>query len=980
MAARPPPPRGTNAAASGDPPLPIAPMLRLLTPHPSLPQRAPHRALAAALVLTLAACGGGGSESGGGANNGGGPGPVTTPPAWTAALSTGDASAVDSATALSATVGLLQTQLAAETATRQAVFSGVGGTGVDWNPSHDSVTFTLLDQGRNRVLLPGNWRYKGTDPAAGRVLAVAGTDPATGARYAAFGGNPLAVRGNAAMDTVMKNTLAWLTGRSDLSGLQVVTAHLPSTATYWFQHEIPTRAWLTAQLPSVRINGVAGAAAVDDSCDGSALATCLQGADLLVIGRQEAPNSGPSTYNGGSVMNAVRAAQARGVPVLYLHHDGDAGDLANRMLDHLGLSSSDNYWAQEGLKGFDPATLGASGFTTDALALLQRLQTGQFATTFSGCVSDVGKVVCDGDAALQSEFNTPAKAMRAALRALDAKGLALFDQPGYALEKHLVLLGDTWRKAVTYPMDKGGDKGAFFRAQFSDMAAYINRRHSATAAHQGSFARAIPAATPAVARTVSTTAPATGTREFMTGLYVMPGRTVTLTRSDAAAASVTLGINLLRDTTRLYNTNGYDRPTLLASPRVPLVSGQTVTLTSPFGGPLYLFVNAASGAPAITVQVNGVITHPVLRDMNDPAQVAAFKAELDSTPTNWVGITTDFLTVHSNVPHMRSTLAAHGGDMGLLAQRIGTYMVQDTYELAGFNSATGGFSLPASVTAFCSAAGWDCTGTQHRRDVMQHVIADTVAACGAGCSGNPYDQNWALEPLGWGETHEIGHNLQRARLKIYGGQSTEVSNNIFPLHKQMAFNRATLPASPLTARSGSTATVFNLLKASLQPGASATHVADSMWSNTAYAADNSQRLNFYRQLVEYARHYNAGFSDGWELYTLMHLLDRNLTASEAGWTGAKDGLGFGSYASYPAAMDGNDFMLIAASRIIGRDMRPVWALWGITASAAAQAQVAAYGYPAAEPLLFPMKDLNAYGNGVGAPVTLSATATYPAGY
>lgn len=750
------------------------------------------------------------------------------------------------------------------------------------------------------MLLSGNWRFKGTDPA-------------TGARYAAFGGNPLAGRGNAAMDTEMKNTVGWLTGRSNLSGLKVVTAHLPGSATYWFPHGAPTRAWLTAQLPSVNINGVAGAASTDDRCDGSALDACLQGADLLVIGRQEAPNSGTSTYHGSSVMAAVKAAQARGVPVLYLHHDGDAGDLATRMLDHLGLAIGDNYWAEEGLNTFDPATQPANALATDTLALLQRLQAGHFSTTFSGCVSDVGKIVCDGDAALQSEFNTPAKAVRAALRALDAKGLALFDQPGYALEKHLVLLGDTWRKTVTYPMDKGGDKGAFFRAQFSDMTAYINRRHSATAAHQGSFAPAIPAATPALARTVTTTALATGTREFMTGLYVMPGRTVTLTRSDAAAASVTLGINLLRD-------------------------------------------------------------------MRDAAQVAAFKAELASTPTHWVGIATDFLSIHSTRPHMRTTLAAHDGNMALLADRLSTYMVQDTYELAGFNSASGGFSLPASVSAFCSTASWDCTGPQHRRDVMQHVIADTVAACGAGCSGNPYDQNWALEPLGWGETHEIGHNLQRARLKIYGGQSTEVSNNIFPMHKLMAFNRANPAATPLTRSVNTTRAVFATLTLALASADPQTYMRTSIWTNTAYAANAAERLVFYRQLVEFARHYNASFSDGWELYTLMHLLDRNLTASEAGWAGAKDGLGFGTYAAYPSAMDGNDFMLIAASRIIGRDMRPVWALWGVTTSAAAQAQVAAYGYPAAEPLLFPMKDLNAHGSGVGAPVTLSATATYPAGY
>ena len=323
-------------------------------------------------------------------------------------------------------------------------------------------------------------------------------------------------------------------------------------------------------------------------------------------------------------------------------------------------------------------------------------------------------------------------------------------------------------------------------------------------------------------------------------------------------------------------------------------------------------------------------------------------------------------------------------------------MIKDTYELAGFNSATPGtFVLPASVTTFCTAAGWDCTGIQHRRDVMQHVISDNYAACGSGCSGNPYDQDWALEPLGWGETHEIGHNLQRTRLKIYGGQSGEVSNNIFPVHKQMAFNKATLPATPMKRGSGSgTGSAFTLIQASMQPGASATHVYDAMWSDTTYAANNNLRVMFYRQLVEYARHYNTAFTDGWELYTLMYLLERNFTASEATWTtvGAASPtpatkLVFSTYAAFPTSMDGNDFMLIAASRIIGKDMRPVFDMWGVTYSAAASAQVAAYAYTSADKLLFPMKDVNAYfsvsapsGLSVGAPIAMTASAVYPSGY
>jgi immunomodulating metalloprotease len=978
---------------------------------PATPAKAWSSWIAASVLLTLAGCGGGGGGSDSAQSPAAGdPTPVTspvtppitspvTPPVappvtvtppkadpMVAALAQGNASGVDIAAVMAATKTVLSDLRSAHAAQRQALFglSATGGAAsvgsIDWNPGQESIGFNVLDMGRNQAVLLGNWRYKGTAAATGSVLAVTGVDPASGSRYAAFGSNPLARRGNAGMDAVMKNTIAWLTGRSDLSGLKVVTAHLPGQETYWFPHEKPTRDWLAAQASGITINGVAGASAVDDSCDGTALDACLQGANLLVLGRQEDPKSGASSYDGPAVMNAVKAAQARGVAVLYLHHYQSADDLATRMLDHLGLAWDSNYWDQEGLKALDPSTQTTDVQLAQTQALLDRLDNNNFTTTYAACVHQTGKTRCEADTALQDEFVTPAKAIRTALRAMDAKGLALFDQAGYAVEKHLVLLGDKLREAVTYPMDKATHRNAFFRAHFSDMTAYINRRASAVAANQGSFAPAIAASTPAISRVVNTTAPDTGTREYLTGLYVMPGRTVTLTRTDAAATAVTMGINMLRDSTRLYNTTGYDRPTLLGSPRVPLVKDKAVTITSPFGGPLMLFVSAAPGAPSISVQVNGVITHPVLRNMRDAAEVAAFKAELASTPTNWVGVATDFLTVHSNKAHFKTTLAAHNDDMNLLADRLWTYMVKDTYELAGFNSANGVFGLPASAAAMCAGAGWDCSGTQHRRDTMQHVIADTVALCGAGCSGNPYDQNWALEPLGWGETHEIGHNLQRSRLNIYGGQSGEVSNNIFPVHKQMAFNRANPTATPIAERAGSTLATFNVLKASLQAGASATHVYDTLWSNTAYAADNSQRLNFYRQLVEYARHYNAGFGDGWELYTLTYMLERNFSASNANWAGVKDALGFSTYAAYPSAISGNDFMLITSSRIIGRDMRPVFALWGVTTSTQANAQVAAYGYAQAEPLLFPMANLNASGSGVGAPVLMNSTASYPAGY
>jgi len=951
----------------------------------------------------LSACSGGGST----------PSAVDAA-ALNTALVSGDASAVSLSTAQAAVSAQLQDQIDRYAATRSILYGlAADGSalpdslaGIDWDPTHDSSTLTVLDGARNAVMLAGNWRYVDGTAGSGQVLAVTGQMPqgsaGAGARYAAFGGNPLAVPGNAAMDALMRNVIGWLTaGRSNSTPLRVVTAHLPGQSTYWFAHEPKVRSWLATQYPGVTINGQSATAATsanapDDSCDGDRLDACLQGADLLVIGRQQGPNIGnsstpdayPAGYDGTTISLALDRAQARGLPVLYLHHYRDANDLAGRMLDRFGLAVSSNYWAQEGLKGWSGNSLPAApAGVTELQALVGRLEQGGFTTTWSGCVNDLGRVRCEasgagpGDAAFIGEFLNPAVALRSRLRALDARGLALFATPGYELEKRLVLLGDKYRESVSYPMLKESAGLAFFRAYFSDMTAYINRSSHAVARNLGSFSGLFMAGTPTLSRRLTEIAPFSGQREVMTGLYALPGRSVTLTRLDHSAAAVTVGLNMLRDTTHVYNT--YDRPTMLASPRVTLAAGGSLTLTSPFGGPVFLFIGADPAAATIEVQVEGVITHPVLRNAADPVQVAAFEAELSSTPTHWVGVTTDALTVHSNLGKFRETLASAGNDLPRLVAEIDRYMVHDTYELAGFWSSSGTLTLAPAVLSFCQSAGWDCAGPQHRRDVMQHVIADDWAHCGAGCSGNPYDQSWALDPLGWGETHEIGHNLQRARLNIYGGLSTEVSNNLFPIHKQIMANRAAARPTPLRRGGSGTRAAFDQIRTALVSADPAAAMRAAIWTDPSYGANGAVRLVFYRQLIEFARHYNAAFSDGWELVPLLYLLERNLTAALAtptNWVTVSAGLGFGSYAAAPTAINGNDFLLIGASRIIGRDLRPVFDLWGVTVSAEAAAQVAAYGLPAAERLLFPMADVDADGAAIGAPVTMTATAVWPVGY
>jgi immunomodulating metalloprotease len=931
------------------------------------------------------------------------------------ALASGNSSGVTADRILVALRAEVDKQIAVEKSLIQSTF-GINADGsstlataanINWEPGQDSMYFAPTFNGRTNAILQSNWKFESNVASANRVLAAAGEFSMSQARYAAFGNNPMAVRGDAGMDQFTKNTVNWLLKRPASSApLRVVVAHLPGTATTWFKHEVPTRQWMAAQFPGVTINGKAVTEAnaattvSDDSCDGTKLADCLQGADLLIMGRQQGPNGGtsaitnsyPTTYNGDTILNAVKAAQTRGMPVMYLHHDGDNNDLSTKMFQYFGMNGSDNYFSKEGVKGLTVQTVAPSATTLALSSLVNRFDQGAFSSTFSGCAPTVaGPSNCDNDAAYMSEFETPVEAIKSKLRGFDTNAFALFAQNDYMIEKLQVLLGDKWRQTVAYPLTKETSGKNFYKSLFSDAVVYINRSYSAKASVLGTFApKEIAANTQTLNRTITTVSPQVGKKEYVTGLYVMPGKTVTLERTDTGTNVVKFGLNLLRDTTRVFDK--YDRPSGIASPRIELKAAKPITITSPYGGPIYLFIDSEANASTVSVTIDGVITHPVLRDANDPIQVEAFRSELATTQTNWVVIGTEFLTVHSNLGHFNTTLANYNGNLTALAVDINNYIVKDTYELAGFNAATPGkFNLAPSVLAFCNAAGWDCTGIQHRREVMQHVIVDTVALCGSACSGNPYDQSGPLKPSGWGETHEIGHNLQRDRLKIYDGKSGEVSNNIFPTHKQMAINKATSPnpflvRSNTSAKLGFTAIVESMNAEASKPGAGFDSAYAQMWSSSAYAANNGQRLGFYRQLVEFARVHRANtsngtnFTDGWELYTLLYLMERNFTASAANWSAVAPGMGFGTYATYPSAITGNDFMLIGASRIIGVDMRPVFDMWGVSYKKEASEQVTALGLQPAAKWLFPMNNVNAFGAAVGTPILMTPSSVYPAAF
>ena len=612
-------------------------------------------------------------------------------------------------------------------------------------------------------------------------------------------------------------------------------------------------------------------------------------------------------------------------------------------------------------------------------ATLSSLRDGlpDFQYEASDCPNSVGTVKCDTakvtDAAGRSVdvlFNQGAVAIREQLQALDYEGSNLFAQAdGSRLLKIAVLLADKYRETIHYPMDKVTTADTpFYQALFADAGVHYSRPNNVVQQDMGDFTRAQTSlqAETTLSKTLSYTPTAFG-EWTSTGLYAPPGKTITVRRTDSGTSEVKLRFNLLRESTRLWNDKQYSRPRYMSSPVITLAAGKTYTFSTPYGGPLYVgWMGVESGATPFTLEFSDVLANPLLQAF-DAIEIQSFLNELLLSKSDWVDIKTPYAEIHSLKSYVLQSFAQQDGnssngytpeDVQAYIEDLNGYLIAGNYEYAGFSG--GGLSgLDAEVTDFCTRFGLNsvvydgstrnlCTDAAiHTKPKIQHINADVNAACGSLCSGNPFDSSAPIDPLGWGENHEMGHNLQRARMKIYAGRSGEVSNNIFPLHTQWNWAVAQgLSKHPSQTRPANQE-AFTILQSAIKAGTAA-NTSHPLWSGTGTYDNAFERLSFYMQL--------AYTQQSWDLYTKLYLLERIYTdaiLSDAKWVTVKGLLGFGNYTRTDASnITGNDFLYVAASKVAGKDYRDYFTVWGIETSPAAQAQVVANGAAGQVPKVF----------------------------
>lgn len=797
---------------------------------------------------------------------------------------------------------------------------------VSWEPSHDAAVLSPRF-GENAALLVSNSVCEASYEVQAQALAVLGARAGRGgsARFAAFGGNPMRnhyrdnTAVNADMEALLSNLLHWLWSKDgEVDSVSVVIAHMDQS--YYFPDQGATRHWLQQRY--------AGRVEFNDAgvCDGEELAGCLAARPDLLIVSQLAANAAEQE----AAQQAIAQWLARGGSLLYLHHDGDLKPLGENILGQLDVRyRGDNYWRRLGVNDFDVRGL-QSRYDPEIQqinTLVKGLESGDLAVNLAPCSNNS----CPSESGYAEHFEGAASLASEMFKSLDKRTEALFEQDGLRYHKSLLLLADFYRARARFPMDKETTPtAAFLRALFADYVQYQRRDINPAAPDMGNFSRS----------DFSHITPQTRRVEMLSGIpfrgagvYALPGQTVTVRRLDNSPLAVEVFVNTLRSgATHLFDKEGYSRPKFVKGQALRIESGQSLRFTSAYGGPVQLGFDR--NKERVELEFQGVGQHPFWASDRD---TVAFEQGLEVAAYDWAELSTPRFEVHSKLEKMRQSVARYvdAAELGAATER---YISTLPHALAGF--AGQGIVELAEVEQFASERGWSLASL----DVVKHMNADQ-ASCGSGCSGNPYDAYWSFNPLGHGDLHELGHGLERGRFRFEGWEG-HATTNPYSYYSKSQYYRDT----------GVDPNCQSLPFAELKQV-----LLESRSQQDPFAYMQGKKLHSWSQGVAItiqmmmSAQAEGVLVNGWHLLARLHILDREYSRadnSDEAWLAERDALGFSHYSRAQArAIGRNDWLAIALSQAMARDMRNYLAMWGLGISDAAASQIASYGY-AALPLRF----------------------------
>ncbi|MCZ4388250.1 ImpA family metalloprotease [Vibrio alginolyticus] len=790
-------------------------------------------------------------------------------------------------------------------------------SGLYWEPTHDAAILAPQYGFNDTILMTNKAMASGYKDQA-LSIGVAG-EKSNGQRYALLGSNPFRTAqrfpdsSNSAMTQWLSNLVTWLSGGVTSN---VVIAQMDQP--YYFPDEQATRNWLKDTVSQELAFNEA------NLCDGSKLLSCLQTntPNLLILSQhlQSGDTNKP-------VLEALEYAEQAQIPVLYLHWDGGLTDLGQDILEKFHVDYvGDNYWRKLGLVDWEPSSL--MNVVPDSVitqqALLSRFESQNFNVDLSKCDDKS----CPDTANMDSQFYAGANSIRHWLQKLDEQKVDLFNQNGYQYEKLMVLLADHYRQTVVFPMDKQSTQTTeFLKSYFADYVQYNSRSVNPKQPNMGNFSRS--EFSPEIKR-ISATINMESKRNFRSaGVYALPGETFTVKRNDSNDVATKIVINTLRSgATHEFSEDGYTRPKLLTSFAYEVKAGETITLTSPYGGPVQ--VHFDKNDIPVELKFNHVAQHPVWRSEKDND---AFIQQLEANLFDWAELITPGFEVHSKRDKMLESVNdemwSTPSEMALATEE---YVHNYPHVLAGFQGP--GIDEVPEIIQYAQNQGWEIANI----DTVKHMNADQ-ATCGYGCSGNPYDAYWSFSPLGHGDLHELGHGLEKGRFRFSGweGHST---TNYYSYYSKSRFFQNTGKVS--TCQSLDFKGQFELLQASRTQADPNAYMAAQNQTSWSWGA------RVYIQMMMAAQHEGV-LKNGWHLLARLHLIEREfnrLKSDDALWDERRLSIGFANYSREEAnSISNNDWLLIALSYISQRDMTNYLDMWGFSFTEKAKQQVVALNLP-----------------------------------
>ncbi|MCG9628976.1 ImpA family metalloprotease [Vibrio mediterranei] len=540
------------------------------------------------------------------------------------------------------------------------------------------------------------------------------------------------------------------------------------------------------------------------------------------------------------------------------------------------------------------------------------------------------------------------------------KGLKRSALPDY--QQKLLLLADLWRSQVTYPVDRA-DHEALLKAIFADNIHYEasqsfiadNGYHTLTKVphFEGAKTASIHLAQKTSKWMYSFD------KKHSLGIYIPAGVMVKISRTDSNSAvrNIKMSLNPFTDNVWYLDVDKssrhyYYRPNHVMTELGQLGAGQTLTISSPYGGILMVEgLTDDANKNVVTFRVDKTQSYPVLdlrwgKVLTDSTK-QSFLTALNDDSTGYAEILTDSFEFHADRTRLLASLKDNNGEVQLdsmLDHILRDYISADGTEGMFINSM---YNLPNKTVEIAKSLGWDALNPSiHSNGKVSHFNLES-STCGFMCSGNPVTSSGKnFDPLGWGESHEVGHNNQYPEFRLFvdgEDKSGESSNNIFPL------NKYTMYAQKLGYQQG----YLDSFEGRHQPKAEALY----QWLQTGrYKEDNGTThstlwdtnkgnpyMQVFTRLAVFAEIAYVGKAElykkdielvnGWRIFSLGYIAAREIHAlikenDEAQWDIKRSRYGFDDFTLAEArtffarlnkanGYAGQDFMALVFSKITG---------------------------------------------------------------